>query len=146
LNSQIEKGNKKKGLLVTIPFKSLAIFRKIHAPVVEELERKFKRPVIVVANRTIISPRAPRHKSLKRPRSRTLTDVHEAILEDIVFPVQIVGKRCRVKTDGSRHYKVFLDPLEKKESVEAKLDFMSHIYQQLATRKVDFVFGDGLSR
>ena len=41
--------------------------------------------------------------------SRTLTAVHDAILEDLVFPSEIVGKRIRVKLDGSRLIKVHLD-------------------------------------
>jgi small subunit ribosomal protein S7e len=42
-----------------------------------------------------------------RPRSRTLTSVHNAILEDLVYPVLIVAKRMRVKLDGSRLVKVY---------------------------------------
>ena len=41
--------------------------------------------------------------------SRTLTHVHEATLNDLVYPAEIVGKRTRVKLDGSKQIKVHLD-------------------------------------
>lgn len=41
--------------------------------------------------------------------SRTLTAVYDAILADLVYPVDIVGKRIRVKSDGKQLIKVHLD-------------------------------------
>lgn len=41
--------------------------------------------------------------------SRTLTWVYDAILDDLVFPAEIVGKRIRVKLDGKQMMKVHLD-------------------------------------
>ena len=46
-----------------------------------------------------------RPQKQKRPRSRTLTAVHEAWLDEIVFPAEVVGKRIRVKLDGKKIYK-----------------------------------------
>jgi small subunit ribosomal protein S7e len=73
-----------------------------------ELEKKFsERHVVFVAQRrTLPKPTRNSRVKQKRPRSRTLTDVHDKILEDLVYPTDIVGKRTRVGIDGSKLLKV----------------------------------------
>jgi Ribosomal protein S7e len=73
-----------------------------------ELEKKFSdRHVVFVAQRRMLrKPTRTSRVKQKRPRSRTLTNVHEKILEDLVFPTEIVGKRTRVAVDGSKLLKV----------------------------------------
>ena len=56
--------------------------------------------------------------------SRTLTSVHDAILEDVCFPAEIVGKRTRVKLDGSRLIKVHLDK-NQQTNIEHKVGVVS---------------------
>jgi hypothetical protein len=75
-----------------------------------ELEKKFAdRHVVFVAQRRILrKPTRTSRVKQKRPRSRTLTNVHEKILEDLVFPTEIVGKRTRVNQDGSKLLKVWV--------------------------------------
>ena len=55
--------------------------------------------------------------------SRTLTSVHEAILEDLCFPAEIVGKRIRIKADGSKLIKVHLDK-NQQTNIEHKVIFV----------------------
>jgi len=61
--------------------------------------------VIFVATRRILRP-PKKGSAVVRPRSRTLTAVHDAILEDVVYPAEIVGKRVRYRIDGAKIIKV----------------------------------------
>lgn len=53
--------------------------------------------------------------------------VHAAILEDLVHPTEIVGKRVRFESDGSKIMKVLLDPKDK-NSVEYKLETYAGVH------------------
>lgn len=79
----------------------------------------------------------------KRPRSRTLTAVHEATLNDLVYPAEIVGKRIRVKLDGSRLMKVHLDKTQQTQ-VEHKVDTFASLYKKLTGKDVHFEFREVL--
>merc|ERR1719407_356091 len=110
-------------LIVQFPFRVWKNVKKIHGRLIRELEKKFsKRHVVFVANRTILDTNFRRRGLKVRPRTRTLTSVHESIMEDIVGPTEIVGKRTRVAVDGTKTLKIFLDPKDKdKDNVEDKL-------------------------
>ncbi|KAJ7631528.1 ribosomal protein S7e [Mycena rosella] len=74
----------------------------------------------------------------KQPRSQTLTNVHECILEDLVFLTEIVGKRTCVAIDGTKLLKVLLD-FKDATSLECKLDSFSSVYR-LMGKDVVFEF------
>ena len=50
-------GSKSKYIHIRIPYRSYAFYVHIGDKIVEHLENKFKCPVLIVANRTIISKR-----------------------------------------------------------------------------------------
>ncbi|XP_032450199.1 40S ribosomal protein S7-like [Lynx canadensis] len=122
---------------------NLKSFQKIQVRVVRELEEKFSgKHVVFIAQRRILPEptRKSRTKNQqKRTRSRTLTAVHDAILEDLVFPSEIMGKRIRVKLDSSRLIKVHLDKAQQ-NNVEHKVETFSGIYKKLTGKDVNFEF------
>jgi small subunit ribosomal protein S7e len=116
-------------------------FHKIQSRLVRELEKKFSdRHVLLVAQRRIVA-KPSRNARVKqvRPRTRTLTMVHEKLLEDLVYPTEIVGKRTKVRVDGSKLIKVFLDRKDH-TALEYKLDTFASAYRKLTGKEVVFEF------
>ncbi|KAJ9294539.1 hypothetical protein DTO271G3_6807 [Paecilomyces variotii] len=142
---EIEVGHGKKAIAIFVPVPLLQGFHKIQQRLTRELEKKFSdRQVLFIASRRIL-PRPKRSTTSrskltqKRPRSRTLTAVHDAILTDVVYPVEIVGKRVRTKEDGSKVLKVILDEKER-GGVDHRLDAYGEVYRRLTGRNVVFEF------
>ncbi|KDQ64929.1 hypothetical protein JAAARDRAFT_52854 [Jaapia argillacea MUCL 33604] len=131
----------KKAIVIFVPVPQLKAFHKIQQRLTRELEKKFSdRHVVFVAQRRMLrKPTRTSRVVQKRPRSRTLTNVHERILEDLVFPTEIVGKRTRVAVDGSKLLKVFLDAKDS-TALEYKLDSFSSVYRRLTGKDVVFEF------
>eukprot|EP00747_Dinoflagellata_sp_TGD_P087177 gnl/TRDRNA2_/TRDRNA2_163557_c0_seq11.p1 gnl/TRDRNA2_/TRDRNA2_163557_c0~~gnl/TRDRNA2_/TRDRNA2_163557_c0_seq11.p1 ORF type:complete len:211 (-),score=68.67 gnl/TRDRNA2_/TRDRNA2_163557_c0_seq11:74-652(-) len=139
---EIEVKQGRKAVIVHFPFRVWKAVKKIQGRLIRELEKKFsKKHVIFVANRTILDTNF-RRKGLKvRPRTRTLTSVHEQILEDCVGPTEIFGKRTRINVDGSKVLKIFMDPRDKdKENVESKMATFSAVYKKLTNKEAVFQF------
>ncbi|KAG2541472.1 hypothetical protein PVAP13_9NG711700 [Panicum virgatum] len=77
--------------------------------------------------------------AVQRPRTRTLTAVHDGILEDVVYPAEIVGKRVRYRLDGAKIIKIFLDPKER-NNTEYKLETFTAVYRRLCGKDVVFEY------
>ncbi|XP_010524351.1 PREDICTED: 40S ribosomal protein S7-2-like [Tarenaya hassleriana] len=136
---QMDISGNRKAVVIYVPYRLRKAFRKIHLRLVRELEKKFSgKDVIVVATRRILRP-PKKGSAVQRPRTRTLTAVHEATLEDVVFPAEIVGKRIRFRLDGSKIQKVFLDTKER-NNTEYKLETMMGVYRKLTGKDVVFEY------
>ncbi|XP_065860729.1 small ribosomal subunit protein eS7 [Euphorbia lathyris] len=136
---QIDVAGSRKAVVIHVPYRLRKAYRKIHVRLVRELEKKFSgKDVILIATRRIMRP-PKKGSAAQRPRTRTLTAVHEAMLEDIVMPAEIVGKRTRYRVDGSKIMKVFLDPKER-NNTEYKLESFAAVYRKLSGKDVVFEF------
>ena len=139
---EVDCGGGRKAILLYVPYKLRKSFNKVHQRLVRELEKKFSgRHVLILAQRNILGKSYMRNQKTKgpRPRSRTLTAVHEAILDDVVYPTEIVGKRTRVKVDGKRILKVYLDSKDQ-ANVEGRTDTFAAVYSKLTNKQVTFLF------
>ncbi|PWA44947.1 ribosomal protein S7e [Artemisia annua] len=65
--------------------------------------------------------------------------VHDAMLEDVCHPAEIVGKRVRYRLDGSKIIKIYLDPKARNDT-EYKLETFSGVYRKLSGKDVVFEY------
>ena len=124
-------------LVVYLPFVYVKNHRALISKIVNDIQTKKKLPTFVVSQRTLINKKADFKQKI--PRNRTLTAVYDSLLEDLISPGVIIGKRLRFHLDGTQHAKIFLNQ-ESKEFLESKLNLIAQIYKQLTNRKVSFEF------
>lgn len=136
---QIDVSRNNKAVVIHVPYRLRKAFRKVHVRLVRELEKKFSgKDVVLIATRRIVRP-PKKGSAVQRPRTRTLTAVHEAMLEDIVCPAEIVGKRIRYRVDGTKVIKILLDPKAKNETGN-KLETFAGVYRKLSGKDVVFEY------
>lgn len=136
---QMDVSGSRKAVVIHVPYRLRKAFRKIHVKLVRELEKKFSgKDVVIVATRRIVRP-PKKGSAVVRPRTRTLTAVHDGILEDVVYPAEIVGKRVRYRLDGSKIIKIFLDPKER-NNTEYKLETFTSVYHRLCGKDVVYEY------
>lgn len=139
---ELDLGQDRKAVLIFVPVPLLKEFQKIHNALISELEKKLGgSSVFIIAQRRIlpVKSKVPRQSQQKRPRSRTLTSVHDAMLEDVCYPIDIVGKRTRVKVDGKKSYKVFLDPKQERFA-ESRTEIIPSVYKKLTGKNIEVLF------
>merc|ERR1712223_154344 len=131
-------------IVMAVPAPQVVSWRKVQEKLVRELEKKFSnKHVIIVGQRKIMAKEQKKSTAKcykqKRPMSRTVKHVHEAVLEDIVFPSEIVGKRIRHKTDNKVLIKAYLSKASQGDT-EHKTATFSAVYKRLTGKNVLFEF------
>ena len=136
---QVKKDNKDSGkaVLVYLPqpfhhYQPEAVVR-----LMQEFQKKKGVQVFMTAKRTIIHPRSGYKQKI--PRSRTLTSVYEALLDDLVSPSVLLGKKVRHNLGGHAVWKVQLNE-ENRSFLEPRLDAIKTIYREVTKRDLAFEF------
>ncbi len=86
---EFEMAGAKKSIVIFVPYRLLRSFHKIQPRLIRELEKKFSGThIVIIGQRTILGKSYTRSTKTKgvRPRSRTLTAVHEVGDESRVIP------------------------------------------------------------
>lgn len=111
------------------------IFKRL----INDIEKKLKRTVLIVSSRNIQSRWIKANKTQKRPYSRTLTSVYSAVLDELLMPGTIIGQRTRVRLDGSSFTKVTVDKTEQ-HFLEERAVAIQNAYKKLTTRNIEIDF------
>eukprot|EP01094_Clydonella_sp_ATCC50884_P003752 TRINITY_DN1286_c0_g1_i1.p2 TRINITY_DN1286_c0_g1~~TRINITY_DN1286_c0_g1_i1.p2 ORF type:complete len:194 (-),score=78.29 TRINITY_DN1286_c0_g1_i1:50-631(-) len=139
---EVTVGPDSSAIVVVVPYRLLTGFQKVQGRVVHELEKKFSgKHVIIIGQRRIVRKPSRNNtiKMQKRPYSRTLKAVHEALLDDTVYPAEISGRRDYFATDGAQIIKIYLDKKDQ-ATMEHKLNTFAAVYKKLTGKDARFSF------
>ncbi|CAJ1015661.1 putative Ribosomal protein S7e [Leishmania utingensis] len=123
--------SKKTAMVVFYPLRFLMLVRKVQRALTSELEKRHPGYlVMLVAQRKITKRPNDVYKLQKVQRSKTSSAVFENILNDLIYPSDVVGRRWRYRTDGSKLMK----------RIESRLRAVAYVYKQLTHRRASFGF------
>ena len=101
-------------LLVSVNESAAKSLQRVHVDLVKRLESTTGKPVIVIPKRKVVDGKKFRNFIGKKvPRTKTLTYIRENLLEDLLYPATIVGKRTRYPRGQQKQLKVLVDSIDK---------------------------------
>lgn len=124
-------------IVVYLPFIFTRDHKALIPKIVNEIQKRRNQNAFVISKRTVINKNADFKQVI--PRNRTLTSVYDAVLEDLINPALIIGKRIRYRLNGSQLVKIFLNE-ESRAFLENKTNLIAQLYFALTNRKVVFEF------
>ena len=126
-----------KALLVFLPFNFHVKQPQAVVRLMSEIKKKKSVQVFMTARRTMIHPRSGYKQKI--PKSRTLTAVYESLLDDLISPANILGKRTRFRMGGTQTLKVQLN-VDNKGFLQPRLAAIKQIYASLTKKDLSFNF------
>ena len=127
-------------LLVNINEAGAKSLQIVHVDLVKRLESTTGKPVIVIPQRKTVDGKKFRNFIGKKvPRTKTLTYVRENLLEDLVFPATIVGKRTRYPRGQQKQLKVLIDSVDK-DTISSKTSAICVGYKSLTGHELSLDF------
>lgn len=123
--------------VVFVSYNFLRENRELISKLTNAVTLKKERPCFVVAQRTIIHPKSKYNQKI--PHNRTLTSVYESLLEDLIFPGQVIGKRIRFAAGGKQLIKYHLNA-DAESFVRPRAELIRQAYHDLTGRTVALEF------
>lgn len=137
---EIPMGKDKPALLVFVNFRSQRfLLTNLYKKLVNDLEKKLKTTVLIVAARNIESRWIKANRTQQRSNSRTLTHVYNEYLNELLLPGSIISSRTRVRLDGSSINKITLDKADQ-HFLEERVPAIRAAYRKLTSRDIEINF------
>ncbi|KAL7715160.1 40S ribosomal protein S7 [Entamoeba marina] len=137
----------KKATIIFIPIRMMRYVRLAFGSIIEKLEKSLGGQVFFIGKRIVAPTVKSGQKGAKifKPISRTRKSVHECYMQEMLYPVQVVGQRTRVsmlnkKPTQSRTIFVGVDDQKTKNSVKARLQDFTTVYKNITGEQVKFTF------
>lgn len=138
--SEINYEENKTFVLVNVNEASVKNLQAVHVDLVKRLESNLGKPVLVIPSRkTIDGKKYRKFIGKKVPRTKTLTYVRENLLEDLLYPATIVGKRTRYPRGQSQQLKVLVDAVDR-EVLSSKTSAICVGYKTLTGHELSIDF------
>lgn len=102
---EVAVGKTSKAIIIFFPIKFQKGFKAVHVRLVREMEKKFQGNTVILVPQRKARTKLP---GIKRPFRHTLKAVQEKLCEDISYPLEIVGKRTRIRPNQSEQMRMFV--------------------------------------